>query len=247
MTILRNFSALAISSLAILACNTPKNTVANGAAPKTGPSSNTVESIPASASRPDVELFTRPGYVTELRDERLWVFMEDSAEYEQFLRVGEPAKTVTRIRTGPGGISLRSSDRETLIGYENSTLWHHARVIDGRLWIFDNEKEDFRELTKHGAPSERVTFVGRGPERMTLCAIERETLHDWMYRMPGFHTEVVDGRLWVLVKGTEELDQFLEVGELAKSVTLIKAGPGGISLRGPSRETLHAYLAAKGM
>lgn len=67
---------------------------------------------------------------------------------------------------------------------------------------------------------------------------------------PGFYTREVDGRLWVFRTDDMRLYWFLESGssgpgEPAESVTLVGAGPGGRTLRGPDRDTLLAYLASK--
>ncbi|MEZ6016384.1 MAG: hypothetical protein R3F49_14800 [Planctomycetota bacterium] len=65
------------------------------------------------------------------------------------------------------------------------------------------------------------------------------------YGRPGFHTAVVDGRLWVLREGSDALAEFLASGEPAKSVTLPGRGPGGITLRGASRDELEEYLLSR--
>lgn len=63
--------------------------------------------------------------------------------------------------------------------------------------------------------------------------------------VPGFHTEVVDGRLWVFREDDPALQQFLDTGEPAKSVTRIGGGPDGMTIRSSDVETIDAYLAAR--
>ena len=63
---------------------------------------------------------------------------------------------------------------------------------------------------------------------------------------PGFVTLVSkDGRLWVFRPGSKELTEYFKAGELAKCVTLPAAGPLGMTVKSPDRETALAYLAAK--
>jgi hypothetical protein len=56
------------------------------------------------------------------------------------------------------------------------------------------------------------------------------------YDKPGFQVEVDDGRLWVLKPEQEKS---------GKHVTLIGAGPQGMTLRALDRDTALEYLAAK--
>lgn len=62
------------------------------------------------------------------------------------------------------------------------------------------------------------------------------------YDRPGFVTKIEDGRLWVFEEGSEELAAFERDGELAKHITLISRGPGGITIKSPDKETALAYL-----
>ena len=59
----------------------------------------------------------RSGFVTEVKDGRLWVFREGSKDLEEFKKHGEPAKSVTRIGAGPGGMTIRSGDEKTIEEY----------------------------------------------------------------------------------------------------------------------------------
>lgn len=65
------------------------------------------------------------------------------------------------------------------------------------------------------------------------------------YAKDGFETFLEDGRLWVFATGAEELKQLLSAGELAKHVTFIAAGPGGITLKAPDRDTAVLYLSTQ--
>jgi hypothetical protein len=56
------------------------------------------------------------------------------------------------------------------------------------------------------------------------------------YDKPGFQVEVDDGRLWVLKPGEEKSGKY---------VTLIGAGPHGMTVRALERDTALAYIAAR--
>jgi hypothetical protein len=60
---------------------------------------------------------SKPGFYTEVRDGRLWVFREGSKELEQFKTHGEPEKQVTRIGGGPDGMTIKSADAAVIDAY----------------------------------------------------------------------------------------------------------------------------------
>lgn len=72
---------------------------------------------PADAAGAVAGGFAKPGFQTFERDGRLWVFRDGSEDLAAFLEHGEPAKSVTSIGTGPGGMSMRSGDLETIKDY----------------------------------------------------------------------------------------------------------------------------------
>ena len=59
----------------------------------------------------------KPGFYTEVKDGRLWVFREGSKDLETFKQYGEPAHQVTRVNAAPGGLTIRSSDATTIDDY----------------------------------------------------------------------------------------------------------------------------------
>lgn len=65
------------------------------------------------------------------------------------------------------------------------------------------------------------------------------------YARPGFVTKIEDGRLWVFIPGSKELEKFEKAGELAKHVIRPAAGPNRITLKAPDSETADAYMLAK--
>jgi len=64
--------------------------------------------------------YDKPGFVTEVKDGRLWVFKAGAKEYEEFQKSGELAKLVTRIGEGPSGMTLKAPDAATLDEYVTS-------------------------------------------------------------------------------------------------------------------------------
>lgn len=61
--------------------------------------------------------YDRPGFETKVEDGRLWVFQAGSKEWGEFAKKGEPAKQVTRIAAGPGGMTIKSSDAKVIDAY----------------------------------------------------------------------------------------------------------------------------------
>ena len=52
-----------------------------------------------------------------VREGRLWIFRDGSEALTTFLKVGEPAKSVTLIGEGPEGMTVKGAERETLDAY----------------------------------------------------------------------------------------------------------------------------------
>jgi hypothetical protein len=61
--------------------------------------------------------YAKPGFYTEVKDGRLWVFREGSKELETFKKHGEPAQQVTRVGGGPQGMTVKSSDAKVIDEY----------------------------------------------------------------------------------------------------------------------------------
>jgi hypothetical protein len=73
--------------------------------------------LAACATAPTAKDFNKPGYATEVKDGRLWVFRDGSKDLAEFRQRGEPAHIVTRIGAGPNGMTIRSSEVEIIDGY----------------------------------------------------------------------------------------------------------------------------------
>ena len=68
----------------------------------------------ATATSPSL---SKPGFYTEVRDGRFWVFRDGSKELDDFRKQGEPAHQVTRIGVGPKGMTIKSSDAKVIDEY----------------------------------------------------------------------------------------------------------------------------------
>lgn len=58
-----------------------------------------------------------PGYITQVKDNRLWVFKPDTKELAEFRAHGETVKQFTEIGAGPEGMTVKAGDAATLKGY----------------------------------------------------------------------------------------------------------------------------------
>jgi len=68
-------------------------------------------------STPMAQSYTKPGFVAEVKDGRLWVFREGSADLKEFREHGELTKMVTRIGAGPNGMTIRAGDAKDIDDY----------------------------------------------------------------------------------------------------------------------------------
>ena len=186
----------------------------------------------------------KPGFVTVLKDGRLWVFSKGSEELTEFQAGGELAKHVTRPAAGPLGMTLKAPDSETILSYIAAKPGFVTVLKDGRLWVFAEDSEELTEFQAGGELAKHVTRPAAGPLGMTLKAPDSETILNYIAAKPGFVTLLKDERLWIFPAASEELAAFKKDGELAKHVTRPGAGPLGMTVKAPDSETIDAYLAA---
>jgi hypothetical protein len=186
----------------------------------------------------------RPGFEIFVVDGRVWVFRPASESLAQFRTIGEPAKHVIRPGVGPLGMTVKGPDSETVDEYLTAKPGFVTKVVDGRLWVFREGSKELEDFKTIGEPAKHVIRPGAGPHGMTLKAPDTETAMAYMTQQVGFETIVKDGRLWVFLPGSEALDDFERMGEPAKHVIRPGAGPMGLTLKAPDRETAQAYLRA---
>jgi len=194
-------------------------------------------------------------WYVDAKDGRLWVFRTGSEELIDYLSKGEPAKRVTVIGAGPNRSTVIGPDRATVQAFVAPVQYglpgYVVKYDDGRLWVFEEDGDAYADYLAHGEPAKRVTLVGAGPDGRTLLGADRQVLKDyaahWKYDRPGFTVYGDDGRLWVFEEGSAAHAMFSTKGEPAKRVTVVGAGPDGMTLLGADRETLDDYLRERGV
>ena len=156
-------------------------------------------------------------------DGRLWVWpAEASAVHSE--------KHVTLVGAGPGGQTIKALDKETALAFLVTKPGFRTKLVDGRIHVWEAGAEG--EL-----PEKHVTFIAAGPLGTTVKAIDREVGVRYLTEVPGFRTEVHDGRIYVWKAG--------ETGDMPeKHVTRVSAGPLRMTVKATDKAVLDAYLAS---
>ena len=139
--------------------------------------------LSAATDGPDADAaakYAKPGFHVALEDGRLWVFREGSDDLAAFLEHGEPAKQAVRPAAGPGGITVKSVDGETITAYLLTRPGFWVTVEDGRLWVFREGSEELAAFLEHGEPARQVVRPAAGPDGITLKAVDGEVLDAYM-------------------------------------------------------------------
>jgi sugar lactone lactonase YvrE len=204
-------------------------------------SAGATAAAPAAPSSP----WDRPGFATIEEKGRIWVFAEGSKDLADFRKKGEPAKSITRPGAGPSGKTLRGPDADVLDGYQAWKPGFVTAAKDGRLWVFLEDAKELAEFRRTGEPAKSVTRPGAGPGGRTLRGPDAATLDLYMASRPGFAVRWEEACIWIFRADAKELEEFDRTWELAKSVTRVKAGPAGRTLRSADAATLDAWAAAK--
>jgi hypothetical protein len=186
--------------------------------------------------------YCKPGFVTRVEAGRLWVFRAGSAELATVESGGELAKHTTQIGAGPGGMTVKGPDNETILEYLAAKPGFETVVQDGRLWVFQEGSKDAETIKSGGELAKHVTRVNSGPLDTTIKSPDSETLDAYIAWKEGFVCHYEDGRLWVFHEGSDALKQYESGGELAKHVTRVGAGPGGKTIKAPDSETIVDYM-----
>lgn len=124
--------------------------------------------------------YDKPGFVTKVDDGRLWVFRAGSADLEAFQTKGKPARQVTRIAAGPNGMTLKSTETETIDAYIVSKPGFETAVKDGRLWVFKSGSKEHQDFVAKGAPARQVTRIAAGPGGMTVKSSDAEVIDAYL-------------------------------------------------------------------
>ncbi len=190
----------------------------------------------------DKSKYNKPGFVAIEDDGYLWVFDINSPELSKVLSGGELAKHTSLLGVGPGGMTVKAPDSETIIRYIAAKPGFHTFVRDDRLWVFTLWSSELEEFLKSGELAKHTTLLGAGPMEMTIRAPDMDTIDAYLYSKPGFQVKQVENRLWVFETGSDELAAFEKDGELAKHVTKLGVGPGGMTMMAPDDQTIAEYI-----
>ena len=183
------------------------------------------------------------------------------AAFAELQRAAEAAKNDPSLASKPSGRTVSEfTPKPALPSSPHDKAGFVTAVDDGRLWIFKKDAKELAEFTKHGELVKSVTRIGVGPNRMTVRAADAATIDAYLVAEPktvnivapssefdkvGFNTAIEDGRLWVFKQGSKEIAEFVQHGELVKSVTRIAVGPNRMTVRAADTGTIDAYLAAE--
>ncbi len=124
--------------------------------------------------------YARDGFETRMEDGRLWIFQTASKDLAKFDEHGELAKHVIRPGAGPGRITVKAPDTETLDAYLLSRPGFVTRIEDGRLWVFKSGSDEFKKFTEHGELAKHIIRPGAGPNGMTVKSPDAETLDAYL-------------------------------------------------------------------
>ena len=116
---------------------------------------------------------------------------------------------------------------------------------DGRLWVFNINDRALADFVSKGELAKHIIRPGVGPRGMTIKSINNRTINEFLSIKEGFTTFTEDGRIWVFIRGSEELATFQEHGELTKCVVRPGAGPAGMTLKSSDAEVIERYLNTK--
>lgn len=139
----------------------------------------------ATLRAPDAETidawrYSKPGFVTKMENGRLWVFREGSKELGQFEQSGELAKRVVRPGAGPGGVTVKAPDAETVVAYMASQPGFVTMIEDGRMWVFREGCKELEQFRASGELAKHVIRPAAGPNRMTIKAPDAATVDAYL-------------------------------------------------------------------
>ncbi|MFI4874830.1 MAG: hypothetical protein ACIALR_05815, partial [Blastopirellula sp. JB062] len=194
----------------------------------------------------DKAAFDKPGYATFEEDGRLWVFDLTNANLADFLKAGELAKQVIRPGVGPSGMTLKSDETETILGYVAAKPGFVTALEDGRVWVLREGSDAAKEFFKSGEPAKQVIRPGVGPMGATLKSDDAATIAAYQYEKPGFRTALdEDGRVWVFQADSDAWKDFSENGEPAEHITKVGVGPKRETMKSRDSGVIEAYLVAQ--
>jgi len=146
--------------------------------PSAGPLGTTLKSPDAETL--DAYLLSKPGFATRVVEGRLWVFREGSDELAEFESNGELAKHVIRPAAGPGGVTIKAPDAETLDAYLTAQPGFVTKFDDGRVWVFRIGCPELKDYEANGELAKHVIRPAAGPGGLTLKAPDADTIDAYL-------------------------------------------------------------------
>ena len=189
--------------------------------------------------------FDKGDFVTFEEEGRLWVFHLQDEALADFVSKGELAKHVIRPGIGPRGMTLKSSDNETINQFISMREGFTTSIEDGRLWVFVSGSDELADFEEHGEPAKCVVRPATGPAGMTIKSSDSEVIDRYINAKDGFELRMAEGRMWVFAAGDSAIEEFDTKGELAKHVIRPGIGPGGMTLKSNESDTITHYLIQK--
>jgi sugar lactone lactonase YvrE len=128
----------------------------------------------------DAYMACKPGFATRWVEGRLWVFREGSKELQQFEKDGELAKHVVRPAAGPGRVTIKAPDSETIDAYVTTKTGFVTKIVEGRLWVFREGAKELPQFERDGELAKHVIRPAAGPGKMTIRAPDTETIDAYL-------------------------------------------------------------------
>ncbi len=146
-----------------------------------------VGSLRADESPADTRPHAKEGFATVYDKEgRLWVFRDGSPEHHAYLEDGIPTRYVTRPGVGPGGITLRSPEGETIVEYVVAQPGFLTEIDkDGRLWVLRVGSPEHEAYLEKGKPAQQVIRPGAGPLGLTVKSVDLDTIDAYLEAVSG--------------------------------------------------------------
>lgn len=252
---------LALLLPCLVACGAPGKDAGSPSAVQERPVEAEPDSLDPPAADPVEEPRQEPGierehFVTSLRplgghSQVLWVWRAGSPGALEAASGDEPAHSVSLIGAGPGGITLRGPDKETLIAYlraeefytQPTELGGDSRIV----WVFRRGSAEAEAAREGREPTRNVTWIGAGPDGITLRAPDADTLQAYL-TADEFYTRIEDlgdgwEVLWVLRRHSPAAAAARQGTFPGQHVTLVGAGLDGQNVCAPDRATALEYLA----
>ena len=163
-------------------------------------------------------------------DGRYWIYPEGEAPADG----KHPAKHITKVKAGPGGVTCAALMRHhsCLHRFEAWLPWKSKMAVSGYSSWYRRSRQVPR--IRQATSQARYQSIKAGPGGITLRGPDSETIMAYIAAADGFVTGFDDGRIWVFEKGSNEAAAFLAEGKHpAKHITRVAAGPMGKTVRAP--------------